>query len=37
MMSSSVIENSSAEASTLLMRFECVSSAPFGVPVVPDV
>ena len=27
----------SAKAATLRARFACVSSAPFGVPVVPDV
>ena len=29
--------NSATEASTLCVRLPCVSSAPFGVPVVPDV
>ena len=29
--------NSALDTSTLRSRFACVSSAPFGVPVVPEV
>ena len=35
--SSGVTENSSCETSTFFVRPSCVSSAPFGVPVVPEV